>query len=134
MQQPLLPSIANGRSSWDEALYAFLVEKGNRSGSRRTVESYSRILWPFFAHRSPDQVTAADVLALAHGIGKSGRIPSGATVGARLACLSSFYRFAIRMGLLASNPCDAVERPRTEPAPARGYSADEVRRSPRGCT
>ncbi len=31
-------------------------------------------------------------------------------------------------GLVAFNPCDAVERPRTEPAPARGYTADEVRR------
>ncbi|HEX7491130.1 MAG TPA: hypothetical protein VF337_05455, partial [Candidatus Limnocylindrales bacterium] len=33
-------------SAWDQALYAFLVEKGNRSGSKRTVESYSRMLWP----------------------------------------------------------------------------------------
>lgn len=128
MDQPLLPAAPSDSSAWDQALYAFLVTKGNRSGSRRTVESYSRILWPFFADRSPDRVTAADVLAFAHGIGKSGRTPSGATVGARLACLSSFYRFAIRMGLLAYNPCDLVERPRTEPAPARGYSADDVRR------
>ena len=54
--------------------------------------------------------------------------PSGATIGARIACLSSYYRFLIRMGLVVSNPCDAVERPRTIQAPARGYSADEVRR------
>jgi integrase len=32
------------------------------------------------------------------------------------------------MRLVTSNPCDAVERPRTVQAPARGYSADEVRR------
>jgi integrase/recombinase XerC len=32
------------------------------------------------------------------------------------------------MGLLAANPCDALERPRTVPSVARGYSADEVRR------
>ncbi len=32
------------------------------------------------------------------------------------------------MGLVSSNPCDLVERPRQSPAPARGYSADEVRR------
>jgi hypothetical protein len=63
--QPL-PALASGDpSAWDQALYAFLVEKGNRSGSRRTVESYSRMLWPFFAERSltPDRVKAADVLA-----------------------------------------------------------------------
>jgi len=29
---------------WDQALYAFLAEKERRSGSRRTVESYSRML------------------------------------------------------------------------------------------
>ena len=38
-------------------LVAFLVEKGNRSGSQRTVESYSRMLWHFFKSTTPDQVT-----------------------------------------------------------------------------
>ena len=32
------------------------------------------------------------------------------------------------MGLVKSNPCDLVERPRVSPSAARGYSADEVRR------
>jgi len=124
-----LPALPSGSpSAWEEAIYAFLVEKRARSGSARTVESYARMLWPFFTGRSPDQVRAPDVLAFAHGIGLSGRPPSPATVGARIACLSSFYRFAIRMGLLAANPCDAVERPRTVPSVARGYSAEEVRR------
>jgi len=128
MHQPLLPSLANGGSSWDQALYAFLVAKGSRSGSRRTVDSYSRLLWPFFEDRPPDRVTAADVLAFAYGVGPSGRPPSRNTIGARIACLSSFYKFGIRMGILASNPCDPVERPQTQAAPARGLSADEVRR------
>ena len=128
--QPL-PALTSGDpSAWDQALYAFLVEKGNRSGSRRTVESYSRMLWPFFADlgKTPDRVKPADVLAFVHGIGKSGRTPSATTVGARIACLSSFYRFLIRMGLLLSNPTDAVERPRAVQSVARGYGADEVRR------
>jgi integrase/recombinase XerC len=128
--QPL-PALTSGDpSAWDQALYAFLVEKGNRSGSKRTVESYSRMLWPFFAERSltPDRVKPADVLAWVHGIGRSGRTPSSTTVGARIACLSSFYRFLIRMRLVVSNPCDAVERPRATQSVARGYGADEVRR------
>ncbi len=86
------------------------------------------MLWPFFAGRTPDTIKPADVLAYAHGIGASGRPPAAATIGARIACVSSFYRFLIRMGLVASNPCDAVERPRTVVAPARGYSAEEVKR------
>jgi len=115
MTAQLLPALASGDpSAWDQALYAFLVEKGNRSGSRRTVESYSQMLWPFFADlgRTPDRVKPADVLAWVHGIGRSGRTPSSTTVGARIACLSSFYRFLIRMGLAVSNPTDAVEWPR----------------------
>jgi integrase/recombinase XerC len=88
------------------------------------------MLWPFFADlgKTPDRVKPADVLAFVHGIGKSGRTPSATTVGARIACLSSFYRFLIRMGLVVSNPCDAIERPRATQSVARGYSADEVRR------
>jgi len=123
-----LPAIPVEASPWDQALYAFLVEKGNRSGSRRTVESYSRMLWHFFKGTTPDQVTPAVVLAYAHGIGLSGRTPSPVTIGARIACLSSYFHFLIRMGLANSNPCDLVERPRQSPAPARGFSADEVRR------
>jgi integrase/recombinase XerC len=131
MNQQPLPALASGDpSAWDQVLYAFLVEKGNRSGSRRTVESYGRMLWPFFADlgKTPDRVKPAEVLAWVHGIGKSGRTPSATTVGARIACLSSFYRFLIRMGLVVSNPCDAVERPRATQSVARGYSAEEVRR------
>ena len=124
-----IPVLQSGKPTvWEEAIYAFLVEKRGRSGSTRTVESYARMLWPFFRARTPDQVRAADVLAYAHGIGASGRAPSSTTVGARIACLSSFYRFAIRLGLLTANPCDAIERTRTVPAIARGHSAEEVRR------
>src|SRR5450830_559215 len=80
--QPL-PALTSGDpSAWDQALYRFLVEKGNRSGSRRTVESYSRMLWPFFAERSltTDRVKPGDVLGWVHGIGRSGRTPSSTTV------------------------------------------------------
>src|SRR6266540_208958 len=114
---------------WQQTVVAFLAEKERRSGSRRTVEGYARMLWPFLTRvGSPDLVTPAHVLAWAHGIGASGREPSSATVGARIACLSSYYRFLIRMNVNASNPCDALERPRTVQAVARGLSADEVRR------
>jgi hypothetical protein len=106
MPQQALPSLSSGDpSQWDQALYAFLVEKGNRSGSQRTVQSYSHMLWPFFAGRTPDRVKPAEVLAYAHGIGVSGRAPSSATIGARIACLSSYFRFCIRMSLVTANPC-----------------------------
>src|SRR5450759_4639975 len=88
-----LPALQSGKpTAWEEAIYAFLVEKRSRSGSSRTVESYARMLWPFFRVTTPDQVRSSDVLAYAHGIGASGRVPSSTTVGARIACLSSFSR------------------------------------------
>ena len=130
MNQQLLPATAREDvPAWQRTLLAFLAEKERRSGSRRTVESYSRLLWPFLTRvGSPDLVTPAHALSWAHGVGASGREPSSATVGARIACLSSYYRFLIRMDLAAANPCDALERPRTVQAVARGLSAEEVRR------
>lgn len=130
MNPHYLPATArNDVLAWQQTVVAFLAEKERRSGSGRTVETYARILWPFFDRvGSPDRVTPAHVLAWAHGIGASGREPSSATVGARIACLSSYYRFLIRMNVAASNPCDALERPRTVQSVARGLSAEEVRR------
>src|SRR3989304_6134636 len=94
-------------SDWERALYAFLAEKERRSGSRRTVEGYSRMLQHFFGAlaKPPDRVTSQEVFAWAYGKGLSGKEPSPATIGARLACLSSFYHFLIRMNIVASNPC-----------------------------
>ena len=77
---------------------------------------------------TPDRVTSPEVLSWARGIGLSGRQPSGVTVGARTACLSSLYKFLIRVGMLASNPCDALERPKAQPSPARGYTATDVQK------
>ena len=130
MNPQLLPATARDDvPAWQQTVVAFLAEKERRSGSHRTVETYARMLWPFLLRvGSPDLVTPAHVLSWAHGIGASGREPSSTTVGARIACLSSYFRFLIRMNIAASNPCDAMERPRTVQSVARGLSADEVRR------
>src|SRR5437762_8972463 len=111
-------------ASWERSLYAFLAEKERRSGSIRTVQSYSRILNHFFgrAGKTPDQVTSKDVFAWAYGAGLWGKQPSSVTIGARIACLSSFFRFLIRMKALVSNPCDALERPKVTQGLARGLT------------
>jgi site-specific recombinase XerC len=130
MQPRYLPATASDDSAgWRQTVMAFLAEKEHRSGSHRTVEGYARMLWPFLSgFESPAAVTPAHVLAWAHGIGLSGREPSSATVGARIACLSSNYRFLIRMQVVTANPCDALERPKGVQSIARGLGADEVRR------
>jgi len=68
------------------------------------------------------------VFVWAHGKGVSGKDPCPTTIGARMACLSSFFRFLQRMDVVVSNPCDKLERPRMSTPPARGLSAEEVRR------
>jgi len=116
--------------AWERAFYAFLAEKERRSGSRRTVDAYSGMLQRFFGTlgKPPDKITGPEVFAFAHGIGPSGRKPAAVTIGARLACISSFYRFLIRMKIVSTNPCDQIERPRISPSPPRGLSAEEIRR------
>jgi site-specific recombinase XerD len=115
---------------WERSLMAFLVEKERRSGSQRTVEGYSRMLQHFFGrvNKTPDEVTAQDVFVWAHGKGVSGKEPSAITIGARMACVSSFFRFLMRMDIVDKNPCDRLERPKTSPSPPRGLTADDVRR------
>ena len=63
----------------------------------------------------------------AHGPGVSGRDPSLVTIGARMTCVSSFFRFLVRTGMVTTNPCDQLERPRTTPSPPRGLGPEEVR-------
>lgn len=130
MSTPLLPAALDADAPpWTQTVVAFLAAKERRSGSRRTVEGYARMLWPFLERTGgPAAVAPAHVLAWAHGVGLSGREPSSATVGARIACLSSYFRFLIRMGIAASNPCDALDRPKGTQSVARGLGADEVRR------
>ena len=117
-------------AGWERSLYAFLAEKQRRSGSNRTVESYSRMLQGFFGRlgKTPEQVTSQDVFSWGYGIGLSGKDPSSITIGARIACLSSFYRFLIRMKVVAANPCDAIERPRMPESTPRGLSAEGIQR------
>ena len=45
-------------SKWDQALYAFLAEKERRSGSRRRVESYSRMLQKIETALTPAETMA----------------------------------------------------------------------------
>ena len=75
MNPQLLPAqLDPDAPAWTQTVLAFLAEKERRSGSRRTVEGYARMIWPFLTSvGSPEWVTPAHVLAWAHGIGLSGR-------------------------------------------------------------
>jgi site-specific recombinase XerD len=129
MQQITAPD-DSPTAGWQRTLYAFLAEKERRSGSKRTVQSYARMLRDFFGRsaKTPDEITSQDVFTWAYGAGLSGKEPGSVTIGARLACVSSFYRFLIRMKVVNSNPCDALDRPRVVQGTPRGLSAEQIRR------
>ncbi len=80
------------------------------------------------ASKTPDEVTSQDAFAWVYGGGLSGKQPGSITIGARLACLSSFYRFLIRMKVVSSNPRDALERPKVTASAARGLSGEQIHR------
>jgi len=107
-------------TGWQKAFYAFLAEKEQRSGSHRTVEGYSRMLQDFFGRsgKQPDTATSQDIFVYAHSPGLSGKQPSAITIGARIACIGSFFRFLIRMNIVQSNPCDKLQRPQASPSPS----------------
>ena len=95
-------------TGWQRAFYAFLAEKEQRSGSRRTVEGYSRMLQDFFGRsgKQPDNVKPQDIFVYAHGPGLSGKQPSAITIGARIACISSFFVFSFEW--TSSSPTPAI--------------------------
>ncbi len=114
---------------WEGAFGAFLAEKRMRSGSNGTAATYARILARFFGglEKTPNLVTPDEVFSFAYREGPSGREPSPATVNLRLAAISSLYGFLLRMSLVASNPCQRVQRTRQESPPPRGLSQQEIR-------
>ena len=128
MTENTIVNFTDTAAGWQRAFYAFLAEKEQRSGSRRTVEGYSRMLQDFFGRsgKQPDNVTSQDIFVYAHSPGLSGKQPSAITIGARIACISSFFRFLIRMDIVQSNPCDKLQRPQTSPSTPRGLSGDQV--------
>ena len=125
-----LDTFSNTAEGWQRALYAFLAEKHQKSGSMRTVQGYSRMLQDFFGRsgKQPDKVTAQDIFVYAHGPGLSGKQPSAITIGARIACISSFFHFLIRMDIAKANPCDKLQRPKTSPSPPRGLSGNQIQK------
>lgn len=74
MEAELVP-FDESTPAWEQAFYAFLAEKERRSGSRRTVDAYSRTLQRFFGRlgKTPDQITERDVFAFAHALVRPGR-------------------------------------------------------------
>ena len=116
------------QAPWQDAAGAYLVEVGQRSGSKRTPEEYARIIRRFMEGvEDAASVTPADVHTFAYAPGPSGREPSPSTVSVRLAAISGFYGFLRRMGKVETDPAAEVRRPRNRDPQPRGLDADQLR-------
>ena len=118
-------------TQWREATRAFLTAKESRTGSVRTRQAYASVLRMFFnvTRCTPDKVQPAQVFDFAYApCALSLKPPSRATIKARLATVSSYYKFIIRMGLADRNPTDALDRPRQETPTPRGLSQEEIQK------
>ncbi|NWJ49165.1 MAG: site-specific integrase [Chloroflexi bacterium] len=108
---------------WTEAAIRWLEAAEARRGSKRTRNEYEANMRLFMASVSkhPAQITGSDCQRWASDMHQAGL--ANATIKARLAAVSSFYRFAQRYEvtpgqyLHSFNPASAVQRPslRTRP-------------------
>jgi site-specific recombinase XerD len=124
-----LESTSPHEPMWSLVVAAFLQERGSRTGSRRTVETYGRIIRRFL--RTVADAAAAtplDVHRFSHAPTQDGRPPAPSTILTRLAAVGGLYEFAVRMRVAAQNPAAAVGRPAVRLAQPRGLTVAEIAR------
>jgi site-specific recombinase XerD len=115
--------------TWSLVIAAFLQERGSRTGSRRTVETYARILRRFLRTvADPAAVTPLDVHCFVHAATQDARPPAPSTILTRLAAVGGFFSFAVRMRALEANPAAVVGRPLVRASRPRGLTGAEIGR------
>jgi integrase/recombinase XerC len=113
------------------ALDGFLLGLANRNASPGTRQEYRRNVSEFLIFlksrgadwRAPDRAASRAWLAAL-----ADRNLAASSVGGRLAAARSFYRYAIREGLVAGDPLAGVRAPRRPRRLPRVLSAEEAER------
>jgi integrase len=102
------------RLTVEEAGQLLVASVRARGRKRATVETYSSAvrvqLGPFFGGRALDRIGRREIEAFIAHMSRTGRSPK-TTLNA-LGILHSIFEHARREGLVASNPCTLVEKPR----------------------
>ncbi len=118
---------ARESSPLDLAIASWLHAKSGRSGSLHTRRIYQETIADFRAqlHAAGLDLDAAPnhITLVAQAWADRGS-PAPSTYNHRLAVVSSFYSFAAKRGMLASNPITAVER-----RPAQSYAGASALKS-----
>jgi integrase len=99
-------------------------------GSPHTLRAYGRSMTDFCSWldgRGLDLLTVKRPVIDGYRHTLAGLSP--ATVAAKLAALSSFYRYAVSAGMIVGNPVELVRRPRVDPdhSSTEGLSKDQAR-------
>jgi integrase len=114
---------------WAQVVAAFLEERSARTGSRRTVETYERLIRRFVSTvPGLGAATPLSVHSFAYGPSAGGHQPAPSTVLTRLAAIGGLYAFAVRMGVVDKDPAAAVRRPTVRLGRPRGLTTTEIRR------
>lgn len=97
-----------------------------RGASEHTIRSYGKDLETFFEHvrSQPGTVDMADIRGYVAAQINSGLNKS--TVGRRLACVRSFFKFLHREGLIKSNPARLVSAPKMPKPLPKFLTVDDV--------
>jgi site-specific recombinase XerD len=114
---PPPPPVPASTHTLDQLVEQWLAAKGGLSGSRGTLHMYGTTMQHFRAFLQSRGVDLDGEPKLVARLGAEwaarptdGRIISAATYNQHLVNISSFYRYAIRYGLLEVNPVDRIER------------------------
>jgi integrase len=129
---------ADGDPTLRDWIEQWLTAKETRGRRPRTLQQYRYLvrlyILPPLGDLSLRQVSPevvrrwqARLATLPRSDGKEGHL-SARTRELIQTILRSALQEAVRVGILSSNPVDAVERPQPEPYPARALTSEEVRR------
>ncbi|MBF6614150.1 MAG: tyrosine-type recombinase/integrase [Chloroflexi bacterium] len=125
---------ADRTAALEVAILGWLDAKRGRSGSLRTARTYADTLAAFRGSLRQEGLdldgspTPVALVAQAWaGKNEDHTSPAPTTYNQRLACVSSFYRYAHKQGILEHNPIERVERRRVQAyAGSKALTSDHV--------
>jgi site-specific recombinase XerD len=128
---------ADSTAALEVAILGWLDAKRGRSGSQRTWRTYADTLTAFRGALNLEGLdldgppTPVALLAQAWaGTNEDNSSPAPTTYNQRLACVSSFYRYAHKQGILEHNPIERVERRRVQAyAGSKAMTSDHVKQA-----
>lgn len=128
---------ADRAAALEVAILGWLDAKRGRSGRHRTWRTYGDTLAAFRQALGREGLDldgpptpVALVAQVWAGKNEDDVTPAPTTYNQRLACVSSFYRYAHKQGILEHNPIERVERRRVQAyAGAKALTAEYVKRA-----